>query len=165
MAYEHYRSLYGYLLHLYPRSYYERLGEGMAQTFNDLMRERAHEGRGLFGLALWMYVETFVSIIKENTLTMITQLRTLYFVAACLALLIIPFSAMQFHYGGWDWSGSDFAIAAVLLTGFGFALAAATDRRIALSKRVIGFGALGLLVLLYVHLAVGIVDTWPLAGS
>jgi hypothetical protein len=42
-----YRHWYAKLLRLYPKPYYERFGEGMEQTFNDLLRERAEEKRGL----------------------------------------------------------------------------------------------------------------------
>jgi hypothetical protein len=61
-----YRNGYARLLRLYPRPYRERFGEGMQQTFHDLCRERAQEGRGLFGLALWVFVETSAGIIREN---------------------------------------------------------------------------------------------------
>jgi hypothetical protein len=61
-----YRNWYATLLRLYPRSYRERFGEGMEQTFNDLCRERAQQGKGLFRLAFWMFVETSAGIIREN---------------------------------------------------------------------------------------------------
>ena len=54
------------MLRLYPKPYHERFGEGMEQTFNDLCRERTDANGGLFGLVLWMFVETFAGIIKEN---------------------------------------------------------------------------------------------------
>jgi hypothetical protein len=169
MAYEHsiqrYRRFYSVLLRLYPRPYYERYGEGMEQTFRDILREGAvAEGR-LLDRALWMFVETSVGIMRENTISMFTQKRTFAFILAALALLIIPFLAMQFRWEGWDWKGGDFAIMAVLLTGAGIGLAAATNSEFSLRKRIIGLGIVGFLFLLYVHLAVGIVDTWPLAGS
>ncbi len=91
--------------------------------------------------------------------------RTLVFVLASLCVLIIPFAAMQFHVDGWDWHAIDFAIVAVLLAGMGFALATVTNRNISLTRRMIGIGCAVLIFLLYVHLAVGIVDSWPLAGS
>ncbi len=37
--------------------------------------------------------------------------------------------------------------------------------RFTVKRCVIALAVVGLLALLYVHLAVGIVDTWPLAGS
>lgn len=64
-----YGNCYAKLLRLYPKAHRERFGEGMAQTFNDLCRERVREGRGLFSLSLWMFVETLAAIIRENATT------------------------------------------------------------------------------------------------
>ena len=61
-----YRSCYAKLLRLYPKPYRERFGEGLEQTFNDLCRERLKSGRALFSFALWMFLETFAAILKEN---------------------------------------------------------------------------------------------------
>jgi Protein of unknown function (DUF2975) len=61
-----YRNCYAKLLHLYPKAYRERFGESMEQTFNDLCHERIKAGKGLFRLALWVFVETFAAIIREN---------------------------------------------------------------------------------------------------
>jgi hypothetical protein len=76
MASEHsiarYRNLYAKLLRLYPKPYRGRFGEGMEQTFRDLLRERRDAERGLFTFALWMFVETSVGIIRENV-TFITM--------------------------------------------------------------------------------------------
>ena len=62
-----YRTWYAMLLRLYPRPFRERFGEGMAQTFHDLCRERSDAKLGLFGLALWIFFETSVGIVRENT--------------------------------------------------------------------------------------------------
>jgi Protein of unknown function (DUF2975) len=61
-----YRNWYSELLRLYPRRYRERFGVGMEQTFNDLCHERVKAGGGLFSLALWVFVETFAAISREN---------------------------------------------------------------------------------------------------
>src|SRR4051812_34177471 len=61
-----YRNWYSKLLRLYPEVYRERFGEGMEQTFDDLCHERVKAGRGLFSLALWVFVETSAAIIREN---------------------------------------------------------------------------------------------------
>lgn len=106
----------------------------------------------------------FLSHILENITHMLTK-RTFIFVLAALCVLFIPFFAMQFQVEGWDWKAPDYIIIAVLLTGVGFALAAATNREFSLSRRVIAIACAGLIFVLYVHLAVGIVDSWPLAGS
>lgn len=65
------RALYRMLLALYPRAFRERLGESMAQTFNDLYQERQMQ-RGLFSFVLWIFVETAVGVIHEHALQ-ITQ--------------------------------------------------------------------------------------------
>ena len=91
--------------------------------------------------------------------------RTFAFVLGALCLLLVPFFAMQFGVEGWDWNVTDFVIMAVLLSGAGFALAAATNSNFSLKRRVMAISIVGLLFILYVHLAVGIVDSWPLAGS
>jgi hypothetical protein len=61
-----YRNWYSKLLRLYPKAYRERFGEPMEQTFNDLCQERVQAGRGLFSLALWVFVETLAGIILEH---------------------------------------------------------------------------------------------------
>ena len=90
--------------------------------------------------------------------------RTIKFTLGALCVLILPLCARLAHLNGFDWSLSDYAIAAVLLTGFGAALAYATGPRSA-TQRVAGIGIVVLVLVIYVHFAVGIVDTWPLAGS
>ena len=61
-----YRHWYRKLLGFYWRPYRERFAESMEQTFTDLCRERARAGEGLFAFVLWMFVETFAGIIREN---------------------------------------------------------------------------------------------------
>jgi hypothetical protein len=79
MEYEYaiarYRRWYRKLLRFYSRPYRERFGDGMEQTFNDLCRERAEAGRGLFGFVLWMFVETFAGIVRENATTMRCKMK------------------------------------------------------------------------------------------
>ncbi len=168
MAYDsiqRYQKWYSNLVRLYPNTYHARFGESIEQTFKDCLRERTEHGGGLFVYVLWIFVETSCGIIRENSHYMITQKRTLVFVLAALSLLLVPFFAMQFQISGWDWHLSDFVIMAVLLSGAGSALAAGTNAQFPIMRRAIAIGIVGLLILLYVHLAVGIVDTWPLAGS
>ena len=75
MAYdqETVRTLYKKLLTLYPRTFRERLGESMEQTFNDRYQERKRQAeQGLFSFVLWMFVETATGIIQEHIL-LLTQ--------------------------------------------------------------------------------------------
>jgi hypothetical protein len=98
-----YRALYAMLLRLYPRPFREQFGEGMAQTFHDLCREHRDARRGLFGLALWIFFETLVGIVRENT-TAMSQLgkTTLRVALGALAVLMVPLVASQF-VEGWNW--------------------------------------------------------------
>ena len=79
MASEHsiarYRNLYARLLRLYPKPYRERFGEGMEQTFSDLLRERRDAERGVFAFALWMFVETSAGILRENLGALMARFR------------------------------------------------------------------------------------------
>ncbi|MGH7492106.1 MAG: hypothetical protein ACREOO_06885, partial [bacterium] len=95
-----------------PRAFREQLGESMAQTFNDLCNERKQQTeRGLFGLVLWMFVETAIGIIKEHILqitqgdavkNIITNLRS---AAISGFILVLPFMILElinrrsFHEG------------------------------------------------------------------
>jgi len=86
-----YRTWYAMLLRLYPRPFRERFGEGMAQTFHDLCREHRDARRGLFGLALWIFFETSVGIVMENTTHMSQLVKTMLRVAlGALAVLMVP---------------------------------------------------------------------------
>jgi hypothetical protein len=121
-----YRTLYAMLLRLYPRPFRDRFGEGMAQTFHDLCRERSDVRRGLFGFALWMFCETLVGIVKENTIHMPQLGKTVLRVAlGALALLLVPLVASQV-VEGWNWPAGAFVTVYVLffVTGMVFALVA-----------------------------------------
>ncbi len=90
--------------------------------------------------------------------------RTLKFVLGALCLLLVPALAEFFDVPGWDWELRGYVLVGVLLAAFGASLAYATGQR-TMRQRVIG-AALALLILAtYVHLAVGLVDWLPFAGS
>jgi peptidoglycan/LPS O-acetylase OafA/YrhL len=121
-----YRAWYAMLLRLYPRPFRERFGEGMAQTFHDLCREHRDARRGLFGLALWIFFETSVGIVRENTTHMSQLGKTMLRVAlAALAVLMVPLVASQF-FEDWHWGVGGFVRVYVLffLTGMVMALVA-----------------------------------------
>src|SRR5947208_14365991 len=91
------------LLRLYPRPFRERFGEGMAQTFHDLCREHRDARRGLSRLALWIFLETSVGIVRES-ITHTSQVgKTMLRVAlGALAVLMVPLVASQV-VEGWNW--------------------------------------------------------------
>ena len=118
-----YRALYVMLLRLYPRTFRERFGQGMAQTFHDLCRERSDAKRGLFGLALWIFCETLVGIVTEQRIQMSQLGKTMLRVAlGALAVWMVPVVAAQF-VEGWHWGVGGFARAYVLFFLVGMAIA------------------------------------------
>lgn len=114
------------LLRLYPRPFQDRFAEGMEQTFSDLCRERRQAGRGLAGLALWVYLETLVEIFRENVIQMTELARTMLRMAlVALGLLMVPLVASRV-VDGWNWPPKAFVLVYVLFfaTGMAYALIA-----------------------------------------
>jgi len=123
-----YRTWYAMLLRLYPRPFRERFGEGMAQTFHDLCREHRDARRGLFGFALWIFCETLVGIVKENTTHMPQLGKTMLRVAlGALAVLMVPLVASQF-VEDWNWPVGAFVRVYVLFFGTGMVFALVASR-------------------------------------
>jgi hypothetical protein len=123
-----YRTWYAMLLRLYPRSFRERFGVGMAQTFHDLFEERNGARRGLFGFALWIFCDTLVGIIKENTTHMPQLAKTMLRVAlGALAVLMVPLVASQF-VEDWNWPVGAFVRVYVLFFGTGMVFALVARR-------------------------------------
>lgn len=118
-----YRTWYAALVRLYPPSFHAQFGEGLKQTFHDLCRERANARRGLAGFALWIYCETLVEIIRENTIAMTEMNKTILRAAlGALALLMVPIAASQV-VEGWNWELKGFVLTYVLFFGTGMAFA------------------------------------------
>jgi hypothetical protein len=128
LAVRRYRAWYAMLLRLYPRPFRERFGEGMAQTFHDLCRERRNARRGLFGFTLWIFFETLVGIAMEN-MTHMSQLgKTMLRVAlGALAVWMVPLVASQF-VEDWHWGVGGFARVYVLFFLVGMAIALVARR-------------------------------------
>lgn len=164
MAYEHsirrYRHWYAKLLRLYSKPYYERFGEGMEQTFNDLLRERAEEERGLFGCALWMFVETSAGIIKGNMKFIIMQHKNIIRIALATAfILLLPLLAMQFT-DEVVWDLADFAVAGALLFGAGLTYELVARKAGNIEYRAaVGIALAAAFLLVWVNLAVGLIGS------
>src|SRR5215472_5872786 len=123
LAGRYYRTWYAMLLRLYPQPFRDRFGEGMAQSFQDMCRERRDADRGLFGFALWIFFETSMGVIMENTTYMTQMSRTTLRVAlAALGLLMVPLVASQL-VPGWNWPARAFVLVYVLFFGTGMAYA------------------------------------------
>lgn len=103
--------------------------------------------------------------MKTHNKDIVMQNKVFTWIAlATLAVLSVPLIAMQFT-NEVDWNASDFTVIGVLLFGAGslFVLVArSTPRKY---RTLVGLAFLAAILIAWVHLAVGIVDTWPLAGS
>ena len=155
-ALRQYRNFYAALLRLHTKPYHERFGEGMEQTFCDILRERAGRGKGLFACALWMFAETAVEIIKEN----IIKNKNIFRIALATAfILLIPLVAMQFS-DEVNWSVFDFVVAGALLFGSGlaFELVARKGGNVAY-RAAVGVAVAAALLLVWINLAVGIIGS------
>ena len=120
---QRYRTWYAMLLRLYPRPFRERFGEGMAQTFDDLCRECRDPRLGLFVFALWIFFETSVGIVRENTTHMSQLVKTMLRVAlGALAMLMVPLVASRV-VEGWNWSAGSFVFVYVLFFAVGMTYA------------------------------------------
>src|ERR1700759_5022347 len=114
-----YRTGYAMLLRLYPRSFRERFGEGMAQTFHDLCRERREAARQVFGFAVGIFCEMLAGIVKENIMSMNQHGKTALRVAlVALGLLMVPLLASQI-VPGWHWGTGSFVIVYLLFFATG----------------------------------------------
>ena len=133
----------------------------MEQTFNDLLRERAEEEKGLFGFALWMFVETFAGLIRENITVIIMQNKSIIRIALATAfILLLPLLAMQLT-DEVVWDLADFAVAwrrSLLLFGAGltYELIARKAGHIA-HRAAVGVAVAAALLLVWINLAVGII--------
>jgi hypothetical protein len=155
-----YRRLYEALLRLYPASFHDRFAEGMAQTFNDMCRERRNADAGLLLFVLATFAETTAGIISERKRTMTTRKKNILRVAVgTAALLLIPLVAMQFN-DDVNWTLFDFVVAGGLLFGTGATFVLVAGRADTTVYRVaFGFAIGTSLLLIWVNLAVGVIGS------
>ena len=127
----------------------------MEQTFTDRLRERAEEERGLFGCALWMFVDTFTVLLRENTM------QSAYIVRIGLVtafILLLPLLAMQIT-DEVVWNLADFAVAGVLLFGAGLTYELVARKEGTIAYRAVVVAAATALILVWMNLAVGIIGS------
>jgi hypothetical protein len=103
--------------------------------------------------------------MKKMNTDLIMQNAIFSWIALATGLILsVPLIAMQFT-SEVDWKLGDFTIIGILLFGAGslfVVIARATPRKY---RTLVGLAILAAVLLTWVHLAVGIVDSWPLAGS
>lgn len=164
-----YQRWYGQLLRLYSESHYARFGEGMEQTFVDVLRERGEDGRSVNRYALWMLADTAKGIVKDKlgVLTMNNKLLIRPAILTAL-LLLIPYFIMKFQLvmpdpnrpgdQGFNWSVGDFVFMGALIFAAGFAFEFIANRSRTFTFRAgVALGVLTAFLLTWVNLAVGFI--------
>ena len=140
----------------------------MAQTFTDLARERTDADRGLLGFALATFAETSAGVIGENMTQLMQNMNYFRWVLVTVAVLALPALAMAFQIGvpdpgsgtdGLNWGPMDFATMGVLILGSGLLFEYASSRGgNTAHKAAVGIAVLAGLGLIWVNLAVGMMD-------
>ncbi len=138
----------------------------MQQTFHDLLRERAEEGKGLLSYALWMFVETFAGIVTEQINTSLMRNKNIIYIALTTALLLlIPLVAMRFT-NEVKWTLFDFVFAGTLIFGTGLLFEVARKKAAGNGAYKLAAGAAlaAVFFLIWINGAVGIIgsETNPL---
>ena len=169
-----YRRWYARLIRFYPSRFRHRFAEPMAQTFTDLMHERREADRGLHALALGTFAETTAGVLREN-MTQLMETKNVIrwgrWVLITAALLAVPALAMAFQLAvpdpgsgsdGVNWGPMDFATMGVLILGSGLLYEYASSRGGSFAhKAAVGIAVLAGFGLIWVNLAVGMMDVEP----
>jgi hypothetical protein len=106
----------------------------------------------------------------------IMQNKVFLWIAALTGVILsIPYLAMQFNWVkpdptnpadmGVNWTLLDFVVMGVLIFGMSSLFVGVARVTPAKYRVLIGLAVLAAFLAIWAHLAVGIVDTWPLAGS
>ncbi len=83
----------------------------MKQTFCDVCRAHGSTGRGVFGLALWLCVETGGGIINEHMPLVLARHKSIVRAAVVtVGVLLIPLWGV-FYVDGWNWDWHGFVAA------------------------------------------------------
>jgi hypothetical protein len=153
-----YRFWYARLLRFYSKSFYQRFGEGMEQTFNDLLSERVQANKSVGSFVAGMFLETLLGVFKENiTFIIMEKKNVLRVVLGTALILMIPLIAMQFSKEV-QWGVMDFIVIGILLLSAGFFFEwVAKQGNSAAYKAGVGLSVLAGLLLMWMNLAVGII--------
>jgi hypothetical protein len=156
---QQYRRWYAKLLRLHSKPYHDRFGEGMEQTFNDLLQERASGGGSILSCVFWLFIETSIGIIKENRKLLMPNKNIIRLAIVTVCILMIPLIAMQFT-DEVTWSVFDFIIMGGLIFGAGLAYELIAKRSGAIAYRVaVGMALGGMFLLIWLNMAVGIIGS------
>lgn len=173
-------QIYDFFLRLYPFSYRKEFGGEMKYVYSQSIKD-AYSENGEIGIVKFWVISLIDGIkslfsehlengkgggsMKAKSTDILMQNKIFVYIAMVTGLILtFPLIAMQFS-NEVDWQLFDFIVMGILIMGTGSLfvfVARAMPRKY---RVVVGLGFLLALLLTWVHLAVGIVDTWPLAGS
>jgi hypothetical protein len=176
------QHLYDFILNFYPKNYRQEFGEEMKFVFSESLRD-AYAQNGEQGiLSIWgrTLIDSLKSAITEHLESSkaiqskggesMKSKNIIRPAAVTLIVLFIPFLLTMIvprtDGQGFNWTFIDFAIIGVLVFATGFMVELANMKFKNKNHKLIAIAVIVLALLVaWVHLAVGIVDTWPLAGS
>lgn len=164
-------NIYSFILKFYPKSYQEHFGEEMKFVFSESLKDANTEKGGVVDFWIRTIIDSGKSIIKENLENRkggekMKNKNIARPLVATLAILSVPFLAMLISIDGFAWSLFDFMLMGTLIFGTGLAVEVANMKIKNKNHMIVAVAAIVLaLLVVWVHLAVGIVDTWPLVGS
>lgn len=173
--------IYGFLLKFYPKSYRKEFGEEMKYVFSKSLKDAYTENgeQGIFTLWKRIITDTCKSLVRQHienqrggghmrtkSNDIIMQNKVFIWIAlGTVLVLMIPLMAMQIS-SDVDWGLLDFTVIGVLLFGMGSVFVTIARKvRNTTHRVIIAIAILAAMLLIWIHLAVGIVDSWPLAGS
>ena len=164
-------NIFSLILRFYPKSYRQEFGEEMKFVFSESLKDANKEnGEGLINFWSRTILDSGKSILKENIENKKggENMKNKNFIrplAVTIGILSVALLGALF-VDGWDWSPFDFILMGTLIFGTGF-LVEIANMKIKNKNHVIiaAVAIVAALLVVWVHLAVGIVDTLPFAGS
>lgn len=182
--------LYSIFLKFYPKNYRQEFGEEMKFVYSESIKD-AYMENGVPGIIVFwkrsftdgvksFFIQHLESqkggdTVKTKNTDIIMQNKVFLWIALATGLLLmIPFMSMKLNLiipdpgsltqSGFDWTLFDFIVMGILLFGMG-SLFVVAARRFSNNRLLVGLAIAVAFLLIWVHLAVGIVDSWPFAGS
>ena len=161
---QRYRRAYAALLRLYPRRFRDQFAEGMAQSFNDLLREHTQAGNGCAGVGFRVFTDTLLWILKARLEAALQSRHIVRPAAGTCLLLMIPLVMTILDRDkapgeGWAWGPFDFLVMGALLFSAGFGYELLSSRVTRRSHRVAaGMTITCLTVAIWAELAVDAVS-------
>lgn len=175
------RDLYSFILKFYPKDYRQEFGEEMEYVFSESLKDaNSGDGEGAFNFWIRTISDTSKSLIKENVETLNKRdMKNKYYkeykniirpLIVTALILLVPFVMTEIgdkiEGQGWYWKLGDYIIIGALVFIAGLVIEFLNRKIKNKNHKIIAIAIIVFLALVtWVHFAVGIIDSWPLAGS